>query len=132
MRADPILGQLDRDLACAIALGYVEKPQVVANANAITVHDARMQPIGTVADWLAGDDPLDRLTFDYLHGRHQAMQAGTKKIGQGGWAGSAAIKAREEGNRRANDAKKQAYQLLTERGVLAAARQEGLRVIEPA
>jgi hypothetical protein len=129
MRGDPILGQLDRDLACAIALAIVEKPQVHANVNVITLHDAQMRPLGSVSNWL-GDDPLDQLTRTYLEGRHQATQAGMRKLGQAGWAGSAAIKAREEGNRRANEARKKGNELLKERGVLDAARNQGLRVIE--
>lgn len=130
MRGDLILGQLDRDLACAIALGFVEKPQVVANPLAITVHDARMRPLGTVSDWLAGADPLDVATKEYLEARQTATQAGMKKMGQGGWAGSSAIKTREDANRKAIDAKNRGKQLLIERKTLEAARKEGLRVIE--
>ncbi len=126
---DPILGQLDRDLACAIALGVVESPRVVANAQAITLHDERMRPLGSLPGWLDTNDPLDQATRTYLVARQQAVQAGTPKIGQGGWAGSSAIKQREEANRRAIEAKKTAVQLLQERGALAAARAQGLRVI---
>src|SRR5260221_7537045 len=64
-----ILNQLDRDLACAIALGIVEQPSVVANADNITLQDAQTRIIGTEPGWLNGDDPLDAVTRAYLIAR---------------------------------------------------------------
>lgn len=130
MMRDPILGQLDRDLACAIALGIVEAPRVVANAQVITLHDARMRSLGSLPSWLDTDDPLDQATRACLLARQEAIQAGAKNRGQGGWAASSAIKQREEANRRAIEAKNLAMQLLQQRGVLAAARAQGLRVMD--
>ena len=72
----------------------------------------------------------DRATRACLLARQEAIQAGARKMGQGGWAASSAVKQREEANRRAIEAKNRATQLLQERGVLAAARAQGLRVID--
>ena len=77
----PILGRLDRDLVCAVALALVEYPQVIVNLEAVTLLDARMQPLGTEPGGLGGNDPLDTLTRGL---RHQ----GTRRGGGPGPAGS--------------------------------------------
>jgi hypothetical protein len=129
MSRDPILGRLDRDLACAIALGFVDYPLLAVSPEAATLHDEAMRELGTVKGWLDGDDPLDVAAREYLTGRRAAMLAGTR-LGGGGWRASAAIRDREQGNRLANAAKVRGRQLLDERGTLACARTVGMRVIE--
>lgn len=126
MRPDMLLGKVPKDLACGIALNFVEWPAAVANVNAFTV-----EPLGRVDNWLAGDDPLDVATREYLQARQAAVKAGTANMGQGAWAGSSAIKAREEANRKALEAKKRGLELLRQRGVLDHARKQGLHVIDP-
>src|SRR5208282_5305993 len=96
MNREPILAQLDRDLACAVALGFIDMPRVVATLDSISLHDERMQPIGKESGWLAGDDPLDVATREYLLARRDLNMSTTRKHGQSGWAQSSAIKIREE------------------------------------
>ncbi len=128
MRHDLILGQLDRDLACAIALNLVEEPGVVANLESITLHDSHMRPLGTVRDWLS-DDSLDVATRDYLHARREASTAGMRRPGQTGWAVASGIKARDAANERARLARDLGRTLLVERGILAAAKRAGLKLL---
>lgn len=131
MRTPLILGKIDRDLACAIALGLVQWPRVVANLNALTLCDERMQTLGSDPNWLQGDDPLDALTRDYLAARQQAMKANTRPPGYGhAWAASSANKVRDEANKTAIAARAKAVLLLNERGTLTAAKKQGLHVVE--
>jgi hypothetical protein len=120
---------LDRDLACAVALGFVEMPGVAANARTITIHDAAMRPLGSVSDWLDGSDPLDVATREYLQARQEATLSGPKP-GAKPWEATARTKAREQASQRAIQARTRGKALLDERGVLARARAEKLRVIE--
>jgi hypothetical protein len=120
---------LDRDLACAVALSFVDLPRVAVNAQTITIHDANMRLIGSVPDWLDGGDPLDAATRDYLQARQEATLSGPKP-GAKPWEASARTKAREVANQRAIQAKARGKALLEERGVLAQARAQGLRVAE--
>jgi hypothetical protein len=126
-RANRWGGRLDRDLACAIALGLVEYPNRTVTPEAVTRFDEQRRELGTVRGWLDGDDPLDRATRQYLDGRRAALLAGTR-LGGGGWGATAAIRDRERANQQANDARTQARQLLAERGTLACARAVGMRV----
>ncbi len=120
---------LDRDLACAVALGFVDMPGVAANARTITIHDAAMRPLGSVSDWLDGNDPLDVATREYLQARQEATLSGPK-MGAKPWEATARTKAREQANQRAIQARTRGKALLDERGVLARARADKLRVIE--
>ena len=124
-----ILGQLDKDLACAVALGLVESPRVAANPEAVTVHDAHMRPLGTVRGWLEGDDPLDVATREYLQARREANLTTTPRPGQAPWMAAAAIRTRDAANQRARTARERARALLGQRGTFAAARAAGLTVI---
>jgi hypothetical protein len=132
MRPDLILGQLPRDLACAIALGMVEAPRVGINLQSITLLDAQMRPADKLDNWLDGDDPLDVATRDYLKARQDAIHAGRPRFGQTGWAAAGAGRAREEAVKRSLVAKTTAQKLLVERGVLEHARSIGMHVIEEA
>jgi hypothetical protein len=125
-----ILGQLDRDLACAIALGLVESPRVAANPDAITVHDGAMRPLGTVRGWLDGDDPLDGATRDYLQARCEAYATTTPRPGQPPWMAAAAVRTRDGANQRARTARELARDLLTQRGTFTQARAAGLKAID--
>jgi hypothetical protein len=124
-----ILGQLDQDLACAVALGLVENPRVAANPEAVTVHDGHMRPLGTVRGWLDGDDPLDVATREYLRARQEANLTTTPRPGQAPWMAAAAIRTRDAANQRAQAARQRARALLDQRGTFAAARAAGLKVI---
>jgi hypothetical protein len=126
----PILGQFDRDLACAVALSLVEYPHIIANLNALTLLDAGMRPVGTEHDWLRGDDPLDVATREYLAARRDASLASVRRPGQTGWASASAVKTREEANSRARRARDLGRSLLIERGVIAHARRTGLKLID--
>ena len=120
---------LDRDLACAVALGLVDRPGVVVNPQTITLQDAQMRPAGSVTDWLQGEDPLDVATREYLQARQEAILSGPKPNAKP-WEATARTKAREAANQRAIAARIRGRALLEERGVLARARAEGLRLIE--
>ena len=120
---------LDQDLACAAALGFVELPRMAANAQTVTVQDAHQRPVGSVADWLSGSDPLDRATHEYLCARQEAVLSGPKP-GAKPWEATARTKVREDANRRAIAARARGKALLEERGVLARARAENLRVLD--
>jgi hypothetical protein len=125
-----ILGQLDRDLACAVALGLVESPRVAANPDAVTVLDEYMRPVGTVRGWLDGDDPLDVATREYLRARIEAYQTTRPRPGQPPWMAAAAIRTRDAANQRARAARDRAREALAQRGTLDTARAAGLPVID--
>ena len=129
MAREPILGQLDPDLACAIAAGLVEDRRVVVNLDAITLYDAHMQPVGTRSGWLTGTDPLDAATRDYLSARRDAILAGSRGPGGSAWVAAGVARKRDEANRKAVEAKVRIRKLLEERGVLRRARAAGLAVV---
>lgn len=124
------LERLDGDLACAIALGCVEHPQVVVTLNGITLHDERMRVLDQVNGWLRDDDPLHVATKQYLLARQEVSRAGMNTRPGYGWAAASQAKIRDTANQRALQAKGQAQALLEERGVFARARAAGLRVLE--
>ena len=115
MARELILGQLHPDLACAIALGVVDNPQVTVTVDSITLTDPQRGNTRTLSAWL-GDDPLDQATREYLTARRDAMLHGQKARGPG-WAGAAAIKARDQANARAIQARNRAREILQQRGV---------------
>ena len=129
MARDLLLGQLDPDLACAIALNFVEHDQVVITLEALTLNDPHQRTSRTQAGWLSNTDPLDQFTREYLSARREAMQS-TSRASQSGWAGASAVKSREAANARAIQARSKAAQLLQARGVFRQARSLGLRVHE--
>jgi hypothetical protein len=129
MKRNFILGRLDPDLACAIALGLVEWPRVVANLEAVTLHDEGMRPVGTVNGWLDLNDPLDAATHAYLAARREASQTTMRRPGQSPWVAASATKTRELANKRAVEARDRGRSLLLERGVLASAKRLGLKVL---
>ena len=131
MARDLILGQLLPDLACAIALGFVEDPRVTITLDAITLADPRTRMTRTQNDWLSAADPLDLLTRQYLSARLEAMKS-VLRPGMPPWDRTRLIKAREVATSLALQAKTQAGQLLEDRGVLIAARKLGLKVNEAA
>jgi hypothetical protein len=124
-----VLGRLDRDLACAIALNWVEAPHVAVTPEAITLHDAQMRSLGTEYNWLRGDDPLDQATRNYLSARREASTASIRRPGETAWGAAAAIKKRDGANSRARQARDLGRSLLAERGVLVRAQKAGLRVL---
>jgi hypothetical protein len=116
-------------LAGAAALGFVDLPRVTINAQVISIQDAGGRLVGSVADWLASDDPLDVAAREYLHARQEAVQSGPKPNAKP-WEAAARTKKREEANQRAIAARTRGKVLLDERGILAKARADGLRVLE--
>src|SRR5262245_59888272 len=122
MARDLILNKLDPDLACAIALGYVEHNFIVANLDGITIHDADFEILGQQTDWLTEDDPLDIATRDYLSARREALLSGYHHEEDNAWAAAAAMGTREEANRRAITARAAGKALLEERRVLESAK----------
>lgn len=120
----------DFDLACAVALGFVEHPRMTVNLSQMTVLDHRGQPVATFRDWLSQFDKLHAVVRDYLSARQEAQQATAKSSGfmGGGWTTATAIKTRDTANARANAAKASGRQHLMERGVLTRAKGLGLRV----
>jgi hypothetical protein len=110
---------LDADMACAIALGFVEHPHVV-----VTLHG--LQPAQTncgekclQASWFEGDDLLVSVTRDYLGNRKESSpgRSSVANQGMGGLAGCRSTLARALG-----------WVLVVERGILARAEAAGLRV----
>src|SRR4051812_44117210 len=99
-----ILGRLDRDLACAVALGLVEDPRVVANSEAVTLHDGQLRPLGTERGWLQGDAPRDAAPRDYLRARSEAVKASSPSLQQSAWRSASAVRARDDANSRARQA----------------------------
>jgi hypothetical protein len=128
MARDLLLGRLDRDLACAIALTILEDPCVTVNLEAITLHDGAMRPVGTVRGWLT-NDPLDVATGEYLSARREASMIPPRRPGQSDWVAVSGAKRRELANQKACRARERGWALLAERGFLARARKAGLHLI---
>jgi hypothetical protein len=124
-----LLGHVPRDVACAVALGVVEDPRVVVTLEAVTLYDAAHRPLGTLPNWLAGDDPLDVATRDYLRARQEASMTTVRRPGQTAWNYATGAKTRDAANGRAREARERGRALLAERGVLAYARGAGLKLI---
>jgi len=120
---------LHPDLACAIALGVVDNPNVTASLDALVVTDPRLRTSRRQDGWLAGGDALIVATREYLTARRDAMLSAPRP-GQAAWSASAAAKTRDTANVRANQARARALQLLQQRGVLHFARRNGLTVRE--
>ena len=118
---------LHPDVACAIALGVVDNPNVTASLDALVVVDARTRTTRTETGWLAGADVLVVATREYLTARRDAMLNAPRST-QSGWAASATVKARETANIRANQARNAALKILQDRGVLHHARRAGMTV----
>jgi hypothetical protein len=114
VRRGPLLGGLDRDLACAIALGFVTDPHVIADPEMIWILDADRRPLASQSRWLNTPDPLDVATREYLAprralaGNHRDRGAATRKV----FAAKAHVR-----------------RLLEARGVLRKARDAGLAVV---
>jgi hypothetical protein len=123
-----ILGKLDPDLACAIALGLVEHNFIVTNLESITIHDEDFQPLGQHRDWLTDEDPLDQATREYLSARRQALLAARQGEADNAWAAAAGLATREEANRRAVQARATGLAILEQRRVLECARAAGMTV----
>jgi hypothetical protein len=127
MIGSPPSAPLHPDMACAIALGVVDNPNVTASLDALIVVDARLRTTRTVTGWLDGADALAVATREYLTARRDAMLNGPRPT-QSGWAASATVKARETANIRANLARSTALKILQDRGVLHHARRNGMTV----
>lgn len=112
-----------------MALAIVEDARVVANADALTFHDQNMRPVGTVAGWLNGDDPLRLATREYLQAKREATMTTVRRPGESGWAAASAARTRDAANQRARQARERGRALLTERGALAYARSKGLKFV---
>jgi hypothetical protein len=123
-----ILGKLDPDLACGIALGLVEHNFIVTNLESITIHDEDFETLGQQRDWLTDEDPLDLATRDYLTARRQALLAAHQGEADNAWAAAAGIASREEANRRAVEARATGRAILEQRRVLESARAAGMTV----
>jgi hypothetical protein len=115
MRRGLLLGELDRDLACAIALGFVEDPHVVAELECIRIHDAAMRPLASQSGWLNTPDPLDVLTREYLVARREMARIPSREGRQVAACNLITVKQRVR-------------QLLAARGVLRKARAAGLTI----
>lgn len=124
-----LLGHVPRDVACAVALGIVEDPRVVATLQAVTLYDVRLRPLGTLPNWLNGDDALDVVTRDYLRAKPDATMTTVRRPGQAAWSYASAAKTRDGANERARQAREQGRGVLAERGVLAHARTAGLKLV---
>jgi hypothetical protein len=124
-----ILGQLHPDMACAIALAIVEDSRVVANLEGITLHDVAMRPLGTHRGWLEGNDPLIVATREYMRAKREATMTTAPRPGQSGWGAASAAKTRDTANARAREARDRGRALLAESGILAHARQTGLKLV---
>ena len=125
MRTEMILDVLHRDLACAIALAFVEVPGVSVNLQAVTLAKSSQQ------NWIDDTDPLESATRDYLTAKQQVAQSSsTWRPGGNAWGSAGGVKQREEAVKRSVTARATAQKLLAERGVLAYARSKGYRVYE--
>ena len=127
MIGSPPSAPLHPDVACAIALGVVDNPNVTASLDALTIVDPRLRTTRTQTNWLDGADALAVATREYLTARRDAMLNGPRPT-QSGWAASATVKARETANIRANQARNTALKILQDRGVLHHARRTGMIV----
>ena len=103
-----ILGQLDPDLACAVALGYVEDPRVTVTLETVTLADARTRSSRVQAGWLGQGDPLDDLTRQYLSARLEVMR-NVPRPGLPAWDATRLIKARDGATVKAVQAKGTEY-----------------------
>ena len=121
----------DLDLACAVAMGFVEHPRMIVNLNQLTVLDHRGQPSATYRDWLSQLDKLHILVREFLTARTTAQQATARTTGFGatGWGTASAIKHRDAANTRAITLKAEARQHLAERGALVRAKGLGLKIL---
>jgi hypothetical protein len=124
-----ILGKLDPDLACALAVGLVEHPLIQANLEAISLYDQDLTLIGRYPDWLDVNDPLDAATRAYLEARRTAHEARRHHEDDNAWAAAASLRVQEDASKRAIAARSAARQLLEEREVLASARAAGMAVL---
>lgn len=129
-----IIGRLESvllhpDVACAIALGLVDNPNVTASLDALVVTDPRLRTTRTQTGWLNGPDPLLIATRDYLTARRDAMLNGPRPM-QTAWAAASAVRVREAANARAIQARSTALKILQTRGILHYARRAGLTVRE--
>jgi hypothetical protein len=120
---------LHSDIACAIALGVVDNPNVTATLDALVVTDPQLRTTRTQSGWLEGTDPLVVATRNYLTGRRDAMLNGPRPT-QTGWAAASAVRAREAASARANQARSTALKILQTRGVLHHARRAGMTIRE--
>jgi hypothetical protein len=112
------LGGLDRDLACAIALGFVDDPHVIADLESIAVLDADKRLLASQSGWLSTLDPLDVATREYLRAQRALARASRERGGE-----------RDEVARKAYAAKGRVWRLLKVRGVLRMAREAGFAVV---
>jgi hypothetical protein len=110
VRRGLLLGELDRDLACAIALGFVEAPHVRADLEVIWILDVTGRPLASQSPWLDTTDPLDVATREYLTSR--------RALGKD-------FPNRPETSRKVFDARQRVRELIAERGVLRKARAAG-------
>jgi hypothetical protein len=129
MARDLLLGRLHPDMACAVALSIVEDPHVVVNLESVTLYDESMRSLGCLRDWLTSDDPLDSATRAYLQAKRDHSRTTARGPGQTAWNAAAAAKSRDQATHRARQARDLGRQLLAERGVIARARQVGLKLI---
>ncbi|OWK40413.1 hypothetical protein [Fimbriiglobus ruber] len=127
MAAPPI----DFDLACAVAMGFVEHPRMTANLHQLTVIDQRGVPVGTHRDWLSNADKLHLVTRDYLLAREDVTKTSTS-VGPraSGWSAATGVKTRYDATTRAQAAKSQARLMLSDRGVFVRAKSLGFRVFD--
>jgi hypothetical protein len=120
----------DFDLACAVALGFVEHPRLVVNLHQLTLLDQRGQPAATYRDWLSQLDKLHIVVREFLSAKTIAQQATAQSTGFGsaGWGMAATARTRDGANTKAISLKAEARQHLAERGVFVRAKGLGLRV----
>jgi hypothetical protein len=110
-----LLGELDRDLACAIALGFVQDPRVIADLECIRIRDRDLRPLASQSGWLNTSDPLDAATREYLAARRELARLPSSEARQVAACNLIMVKQRVQ-------------KLLVARGVLRKARAAGLAV----
>lgn len=128
MVGDLILGKLDPDVACAIALEIVECPRVGVCLEGVTLYNERLERIAVERDWLLPDDELHQATRDYLVARRAMHRAAPRPGDYGSWAAATAARTRQQAITQALEARLKARLLLIERGIISTARKSGMTV----
>lgn len=131
MVGELILGKLDPDLACAIALGLVECPRVSVCLEGVSLYDERLNRIGSEREWLDPDDQLHQATRSYLLAQREMHRASARPAGYGSygsWEATANARKRQQAVTQALEARTVARLHLMKRGTLDAARRAGLAV----
>lgn len=123
-----MLPLLDSELACAVALGVVEHPRLIANVYQITLLDHRGQALACLQDWLQESDRLHQLTKVNLKARAEAQQANVHYDCKSCWSASSATMTSDTATQLVIQTRTLSKQLLAKRGVFTKAQSLGLRL----